>query len=281
MRKFYLIIASLFLFTTLFAQIIDTTKVKSVRYEWQIDKTNNDSTLTEILTEYESGIIKEEYPSLADKGKRFGNYFIYGQKSKGYRQKLKFDFYIMEAGNVYQRRFYDEYGNPDSLHTELQQADTLRKWDFKVDKKYRRGKKLEYLIDLFGTGEVKQVYKYNLFGKLKSIKHYKGSLLHKISNFKNGQLIHECFPQRKKRGLNYYYEYDKKGRLTSKRETHYEHKYYYAKWGVEKVEKIFLAKGFLVEYETYAYSARGLLSTKKVFRGKREDLVSEYHYFYE
>ena len=77
MKKILLSILTFLILGISFAQKIDTTEIKSVRYEWQINKKSNDSTLTQILSEYKNGILKDEIYDIGNPKSKFGYYFIF------------------------------------------------------------------------------------------------------------------------------------------------------------------------------------------------------------
>ncbi|WP_298507087.1 hypothetical protein [uncultured Maribacter sp.] len=266
--------------TSSFSQVkIDTSEIKSIRYEWRIDLKTKDSTLTEILTEYNSGIFKEEYPEMKN-GSKFGHYHIFNSENLNRHQKTSFDFYVMAIGNVYWRNYYDKFGVLDSINKKLQKEDTLKILNYKIKKRFKnnRNGKLEYLINEDGD---KDVYKYNLLGKLKTVYHYRDSKLYRIKEFKNGLLVSEKYPQRKKYRKQYTYEYNNKNQLTKKDESDYDfYKYMYNEFGIERVEKIYKKRNSIMEYELFEYSANGELLTHKIF-SRNNKIRTEYHYLYK
>ncbi|QCY70745.1 hypothetical protein FHG64_15845 [Antarcticibacterium flavum] len=88
---------------------IDTSSVNNVREEWRINENSSDSTLTEILTEYQSGIIKQEFPTPEEESK-YGFYSFYEKDSLG--NKI---FHIQALNSVYSTYFYSKEDQLDSI----------------------------------------------------------------------------------------------------------------------------------------------------------------------
>ncbi len=97
-----------------FSQVkIDTSEIKSIRYEWKLDKKKNDSTLNQILTEYRSGIYKEEFTDFKKEHHEYPFINIFESKSDYLNrdQKSSLKVHYWSAMNGLQKNFYDEYGN--------------------------------------------------------------------------------------------------------------------------------------------------------------------------
>lgn len=275
MRNFLLIILIL-VSTSSFSQVkIDTSEVKSIRYEWNVNSKTNDTTLWTKLTEYKSGFFFEKIEFLNDSSK-FGHFFIYKGKKTELQKMTDIENHVSGMGNGVFKIYYDKYKNPDSI--------VLTKYEpeFKIitnriEKQYKRKGKLDFITDLKG----KNYYKYNLFGKLKQIEHYKDSVLYKISDFKNGLLISETFPTRKKYRKKFNYEYDKKGRLTKRDANEHEFYHYeYNEFGINKIEKVYKKKNKVVEYTLFIYDKKGNLKRKKEF-ARNDKLRNEFIYEYK
>ena len=241
-------------------QKIDTTAIKNVRYEWKILKDESDSTLTGILTEYKSGIYKLE---LLNRNKpKSGDYFVYPREYKSESEIVKFSPLEMKVGNVFERNYFDRFGNLDSIYRRYLKNSKMKSGTLRAQKKYKRNNKLEYLIDVNGN---KNVYSYNFFGNLRQIKQYKDSILYKISDYKNDLLIKESFPTRKKYRKQFFYEYDKKNRLVKRDDDdYYFYRYYYSEYGISKIEKIYKKRNFIKEITTFIYSTNGELKEKNI-----------------
>tara|TARA_R110002050_G_scaffold110225_1_gene222198 strand:+ start:1120 stop:1959 length:840 start_codon:yes stop_codon:yes gene_type:complete len=278
MRNFLLIIL-ISVSTSSFSQVkIDTSEVKSIRYEWKLNEEKNDSTLNQILTEYKSGIYKEEFPSFKKEHHEFPFINIFESKTnylnRKVKQTLKVHYYSALGGES--KFYYDKYGNLDSIYQNYYK-DSLKEWKYNIKKEYRRKGKLKYLINKF---DEKEVYHYNFFGNLKKIELYKDSVLYEISNYKKGLLISEVYPTRKKYRKKFTYEYDKKGRIIKRDDNDYDlYLYEYNKFGLSKIEKIFKSKNMVVEYTLFIYDKNGILKRKKEFARNdklREEFVYEY-----
>lgn len=278
MRNFLLIIL-ISVSTSSFSQVkIDTSEVKSIRYEWKLNEEKNDSTLNQILTEYKSGIYKEEFPSFKKEHHEFPFINIFESKTnylnRKVKQTLKVHYYSALGGES--KFYYDKYGNLDSIYQNYYK-DSLKEWKYNIKKEYRRKGKLKYLINKF---DEKEVYHYNFFGNLKKIELYKDSVLYEISNYKKGLLISEVYPTRKKYRKKFTYEYDKKGRIIKRDDNDYDlYLYEYNKFGLSKIEKIFKRKNMVVEYTLFIYDKNGILKRKKEFARNdklREEFVYEY-----
>lgn len=256
-------------------QKIDTTTIKNIRYEWKISKDENDSTLTEILTEYKSGIYKLELPNRSKP--KSEDYFIYPHEYKSKSEIVKFSPLEMKVGNVFERNYFDQFGNLDSVYRKYLKNSKMKSATLRSKKKYKRKNKLEYLIDVNGN---KNIYSYNFLGNLKQIKQYKDSILHKISYYKNDLLIKESFPLKNKYRKQFFYEYDNRNRLVKKDDDdHYSFRYYYSQYGISKIEKIYKKRNFIKEITTFKYSTNGELKEKNVLmRTKVSQVNSKYVY---
>ena len=282
MKKFLLI----FLisgFTSSFCQTkIDTSDVKSIRYEWEIDLKKNDSTLNQILTEYGSGIYKEEFKNFTDNNHKFPfiNLFESDFYYSGKDFKLTKKIYYFSALNGESKYFYDRHGNIDSIYQSYFK-DTLTEWKYKIKKKYRKNGKLDFLIN---KSDEKEVYTYNLFGHLKTIELYKDSTLYEISTYKKGLLIDVFYPTREKYRKYFTYDYDNKGRITKRDDSDYDlYLYEYNEFGLSKIDKIFKSKNRIVESTIFSYNKDGLLKSRKEYRisKNKKILTNEYHYTYK
>ncbi|WP_298346697.1 hypothetical protein [uncultured Algibacter sp.] len=277
--KNFLLIILISISTSSFSQVkIDTSEIKSIRYEWKLNKEKNDSTLNQILTEYKSGIYKEEFPSFKKEHHEYPFINIFESKTnylnRKVKQTLKVHYYSALGGES--KFYYDKYGNLDSIYQNYYK-DSLKEWKYNIKKEYRRKGKLKYLINKF---DEKEVYHYNFFGNLKKIELYKDSVLYEISNYKKGLLISKVYPTRKKYRKKFTYEYDKKGRIIKRDDNDYDlYLYEYNKFGLSKIEKIFKSKNMVVEYTLFIYDKNGILKRKKEFARNdklREEFVYEY-----
>jgi hypothetical protein len=274
--KNVLLVIIISVYTSSFSQVkIDTSEVKSIRYEWNINSQTKDTTLLSKLTEYKSEFFYEKVEFLNDSSK-FGHFFISKGKFSEVRQNLNSKNYETGIGNIILKTYYDNYQNPDSIvflkhDTEFNRIKTV------VEKKYKRKGKLEFITDLDG----KNYYKYNLFGKLKRVEHYRDSILFKIDDFKNGLLISETFPTRKKYRKKFVYEYDKKGRLMKRDDNDYHfYRYEYNEFGISKIEKVYKKKNTVQEYTIFYYDENGILKRKKEF-AQKDKLRNEFYYEYK
>ncbi|MDO6492443.1 MULTISPECIES: hypothetical protein [unclassified Cellulophaga] len=277
MKKLFSIILLLFSYPIL-AQEIDTAQVKLIRYEWRIDKKSKDSTLAGTLKEYKSGLFKIERERLSDEKSPFGSYYISGPGYETKKESPEFKYIVITVGNTYRRNYFDEYGYLDSIYQESYIDGQKKKWNIKIEKKYKRKGKLEYLIDADGN---RNIYSYNAFGKLKRIEQFKDSVLNKISFFKNNDLTSEKFPTRRKYKKDNFYEYDKKHRIVKRDDDDYDcYRYFYNSFGIERIERIYKKRNAIMEYRTFKYNAQGQL-IKQYFFGHKNKLQSEYHYTYK
>ncbi len=182
--KNFLLIIIISIYTSSFSQVkIDTSEVKSMRYEWNINPKTKDTTLWSKLTEYKSGFFYEKLEFLNDSSK-FGHFFI----SKGFfldvRRNWNSKNYETGIGNGILKTHYDNYQNPDSIVL-LKYEPEFKRITTIIKKKYKRKGKLDFITDLDG----KNYYKYSLIGKLIQVEHYRDSVLYRIDDYKNGLLI--------------------------------------------------------------------------------------------
>ena len=74
--KNLLIIIIILTYTSSFSQVkIDTSEIKSIRYEWKIDLKTKDTTLWGKLVKYKSGFFYEK-PEFIKGSSKFGHFFI-------------------------------------------------------------------------------------------------------------------------------------------------------------------------------------------------------------
>ncbi|MCP4053097.1 MAG: hypothetical protein GY739_08520 [Mesoflavibacter sp.] len=281
--KNILLIIIISVYTSSFSQVkIDTSEIKSIRYEWKLNDSKNDSTLNQILTEYNSGIYKEEFTSVKTDNHEYPFINIFEPKFKYLNrdQKSGLKVHYWSAMNGFQRNYYNKFGILDSVYF-VYKKDSLKEFKKNTIQKYRRKGKLDYLIN---ENNEKEVYTYNLFGKLKRIDVYKDSVLYEINTFKNGLLIKQKYPTREKYRKQFEFEYDKKGRLILRDDSDTElYKYEYNEFGLSKSEKILKSKNMIIEYSIFIYVNQGLLRNKKEYRkiGGKERLLDEYNYTYK
>jgi hypothetical protein len=282
MRNVLLIIL-ISVFTSSFSQVeIDTSEIKSIRYEWKIDIEKNDSTLYQILTEYKSGIYKEEFVDFKKEHHKFPFINIFESKSDYLDRDIKLNrkVHYWSAMNGLQKNYYDKYGNLDSIYFRYEK-DSLKEIRTKIKKEYRRKGKLKYLIN---KHDEKEIYFYTLLGNLKKIELYKDSTLYEISNFKKGLLLSKIYPTRKKYRKRFTYEYDRYNRILKRDDKDYEYfLYFYNDSGLSKIEKILKKKDMILEQKLFLYDKNGILKTKKEFRkiGGKLKLMNKYNYEYK
>ncbi|WP_405568985.1 hypothetical protein [Winogradskyella sp. Asnod2-B02-A] len=275
MRNFLLIIL-ISVSTSSFSQVkIDTSEIKSIRYEWNINPKTSDTTLWTKLTEYKSGFYHEKMEFLNDSSK-FGHFFIYKGEKIESQKRADIENHVSGMGNGIINIYYDKFKNPDSIVL-LKYEPDFKRISTTIEKQYKRNRKLEFITDLDG----KNYYKYNLFGKLKRIEHYRDSVLYRIDNFKNGLLISETFPTRKKHRKKFTYEYNKRGQLVKREDDDYHfYRYDYNEFGIRKIEKVYKKKNAVVEYTIFNYDKNGILKRKKEF-ARNDKLRNEFIYEYE
>ena len=273
MRKI-LLTTLLLSYSSIFSQIkIDTSDIISIKYKWKIDE--NDSTLTRILTEYKSGIFKEEFPEFKKPTHKYPFVNIFESKTdflnRDVKESLKIHYWSLM--NTYQENYYDKNGYSDSIYRkDFQDIGEVAR---KIKKEYNRNGKIKFLIN---ENKEKEVYEYNLFGQLKRINIYKNSILVQQNNYKKGLLISEIYPAKK---LSLHYEYDRKGRLNRKYEyDYYYYKYYYSDLGIIRKEKLVQKNDRIIEYSIYKYNQNGELVSKKDY-DKSDKLQAEYTYLIE
>jgi len=278
--KNFLLIILITVSTSSISQVkIDTSEIKSIRYEWKLDYKKKDSTLNLILTEYKSGIYKEEFLDFKRDHHEYPFINIFESKSKYLIRDLKpsLKVHYWSAMNGLNKNFYDKFGVLDSVYFSFQK-DTLKEWTIKIKKEFRRKGKLNWMIN---QNEEKEVYNYNLFGKLKRIDVYKDDVLYEINNYKKDLLINQVYPTRKKYRKKFTYEYDKKGRLTKRDEDDYEfYRYKYNEFGISKIEKIYKKKNLVMVYTIFIYDENGILKRKKEFT-RNDKLRNEFLYEYK
>ncbi len=275
MRKILLSILLFLIYSNLIAQKIDTTQIKSIRYEWNLNIKSNDSSLTQILKEFKSGIFKDDYSDFDNQKSKFGNYFLYDAKNKEGYLKAEVEHIALAVGNVFQRNFYDKDGYLESVFQKIWRNDTLKELSFKTKKTYDDRSRLKTLIERSKTYQ----YFYNENDAVERIEYYNDSTISKISDYRNGLLISEVFPQRKYR-KEFTYVYDEKNRMIKKDDDDFFYYIYkYNDFGIEQIERIYKKKEMSVGLETFEYNDKGLLIVRKVFvKGK---LINEYHYTYK
>lgn len=273
--KNFLFIILISVSTSSFSQVeIDTSEIKSIRYEWNIDPKTKDTTLFTTITEYKSGFFYDKLEFSNDSSK-FGHFYLSkGDYYSEVKQNGNTKNYISGMGDGILKTYYDKYQNPDSIVLTIYKPE-FKKISTLIEKHYKSKGKLDFITDLNG----KNFYKYNLFGKLKRIEQFRDSVLHKISDYKNGLLISETFPTREKYRKKFTYDYNKEGRMILKdADDYYFLKYYYNNFGIEKIEKIYKKNNSVVEYTLFEYDKEGKLIWKKEFYGK--DILRE-EFFYE
>lgn len=273
MRKI-LLATLLFSYSSIFSQIkIDTSNIVSIQYKWKIDE--NDSTLTRILTEYKSGIFKEEFPAYKKPNHEYPFVNIFESKTdflnKDVKESLKIHYWSLM--NTYQENYYDKNGYSDSIYRKnFQEIGEVTR---KIKKEYNRNGKIKFLIN---KNKEKEVYHYNLFGQLKKTDIYKNSILVQQNIYNKGLLISEIYPAK---NLSLHYEYDRKGRLIRKYDyDYYYYKYYYSDLGLIRKEKLVQKNDRIIEYSNYKYNRNGELVSRKDY-DKSDKLQAEYRYIIE
>jgi len=134
--------------TSVFSQVkMDTSEIISKRYEWKLNNKKNDSTLNQILTEYKSGIYREDFSDFENPKSKFGHYFIYDKNNANGKLKAETKHIEFAFGNTFQRNYYDKNGNLDSIKQKLWKNDSLKEMSFNVHKKYNDKSKLKTLIE--------------------------------------------------------------------------------------------------------------------------------------
>lgn len=280
--KKYLLIILISVYSSGFSQVlIDTSDIKSIRFEWKINNKKKDTTLWTILTEYKSGFFKLKWNLSNDINSTtdYSPIFI----SKGIiRSEIQNDeienrdtrIFGVKSNNGILKTYYDNYQNPDSIVI-LKYKPEFKKSKFIVQKEYKRKGKLKYISDdLNGSKN----YKYNLFGKLKTVEHYNtDSTLYKISNYKKDLLISEIKPKYQSEIM---YEYNKNNKLIKSSGSYAVTEYEYNDFGLKKIENISRKNNVVMNYTLYYYKENGTLERKKEF-GKNDILINEFIYEYK
>ncbi|WP_040282716.1 hypothetical protein [Psychroserpens damuponensis] len=280
--KNYLLIILISVYSSSFSQVqIDTSDIKLIRFEWKINNKEKDTTLRTILTEYRSGFFKLKWnlsddinsstdysPTFISKGiikNEIGNDEIENRDSR---------IFITESSNGILKTYYDNYQNPDSIVI-LNYKPVFKKSKFIVQKEYKRKGKLKYISeDLNG----RKNYKYNLFGKLRTVEHYNtDSTLYKISHYKKDLLILETKP---KYQSEITYEYNKNNKLIKSSGSYAVTEYEYNEHGLKKIEKFSRKNNVVMNYTLYFYKENGTLERKKEF-GENDILINEFIYEYK
>ncbi|MCU4190258.1 hypothetical protein M9Q43_13925 [Flavobacterium sp. HXWNR29] len=278
MKKTYLIFLFL-LYNFCYSQtLIDTSKVSFVQYEWKINIPKKDSILDKITTKYKSGIYKEELIDLRKEEKEYPLISIFESKTNYFNNDLKSNFKLHYFSGSFGKHinFYDNFGILDSIYISFEK-DSLREWKYKIEKKIRKNGKLNWLVNYEGE---KEVYFYNIIGKLKKVEIYKDTLLYEIQNYKNGILVSRTFPTREKYRKKFIYEYDKHGRILKRDESDYEYfKYEYNQFGLIKIERFYKKQNKLMGFTIFSYDKNGLLKSKKEYF--RIKLQNEFSYSYK
>ena len=254
---------------------IDTSDVKSIQYEWKISKTGKDSTLTKVLTEFESGIYKEKFPDFKNPEYKYHFINIFEPKGPYLNRDLKSSLKVhyWSVINGFQRNFYNKHGHIDSTHGKYY-ADSILEWKTKYKKEYSGRGKLKYLLH----DNEKEIFHYNLFGNLKKTEIYRDSVLYRIDHYKKGLLIKEIYPSRKKYRKEFTYEYDNYGRLVIRDDSDYDlYKYYYNQNGIIRKEKIYKKRNRVIEYSLYKYDKEGNLIGRKDYDRKNK-IMAEFSY---
>ncbi|MFK7750724.1 MAG: hypothetical protein AB8B65_20195 [Kordia sp.] len=255
---------------------IDTTQVEYVQYEWDIDLETKDATLNSKLTKYKSGFYFEEFKFMNDTTK-YGHFLIFKAEKDHLLSKVFFKDYVTALGDALVTTNYDNYGNPDNIVYSIQKIKS-QKTTFLFKKKYKRKGKLEFITDEDGTN----YYKYNLFGRLKRIEHFRGDILYKISEYRKNRLVSETFPTRKKYRKKFTYAYDKKGRITKRDDNDYYFCIYtYNEFGLTRIDKIRKKNKITISYTLFEYDTNGILIGKKFFGYRDKKPRNVYVYTYE
>lgn len=274
MKKILLVIIFLY-YSSILSQIkIDTSDITSIQYEWKIKK--NDSTLTKILTKYKSGIYKEEFPDIKKPKDKYPFVNIFESKSGYLNRDLKSSLRVhyWSFSNGFQRNLYNKYGHIESTQGKFY-GDSLLIWQTTYKKVYRRKGKLKYLLN---ENNEKEIFHYDLFGKLKKTEIFRDSVLYQINYYKNGLLIKENFPTRKKYRKEFTYEYDNHGRLVKRDDSDYDlYNYYYNQNGIIRKEKIYKKRNRVIEYSLYQYDKNGELIIRKDYNRKNK-IIAEFSY---
>lgn len=276
--KNILIIIIISIYTSSFSQVqIDTSEVKSVRYEWKIDLKRKDTILNQILTEYESGIYKEVFPNFKKEHHRYPFINIFESKTEYLNKKIKpnLKVHYWSVSRGLQKNFYDEFGNLDSIYSNYCK-DSLIEKKYKIKKVYKRKGKLKYLINKFGE---KEEHFYSLFGNLKRIEKSNDSVTFLTEHFKNGKIVEVAYRNR----IKFNYEYDKNGRVIKFNDRTGTYHYKYNNSKLSSIEKFLTKKNILFERFHFTYDEDEILIEKKEFKkiGGKERLINKYRYTYK
>ncbi|WP_053978621.1 hypothetical protein [Mangrovimonas xylaniphaga] len=264
--------------TSSFSQVkIDTSEIKSIRYEWKLNKTKNDSTLNQILTEYKSGIYKEAFPDFKKEHHKFPFINIFESKTdflnREIKQNLKVHYYSVLRGES--KFFYDKKGDLDSIYQNYYR-DSLTEWKYKIKKDYGKNGKLKLLINKFGE---KVEYFYNLSGNLKRIEKSNDSVTFLKEYYKSGRIIKLIY----RNGNEFTYKYDKSGRILERNEFTDIFYYNYSNGLLTSIDKYLSKYNKLYERTTFQYNESRILINKKDYKMYRDKpkLVNEYFYTYK
>jgi hypothetical protein len=265
------------IYTLSFSQVkIDTTEIKSVRYEWKLDLNKKDTILNQVLTEYKSGIYKEVFPNFKKEHHRYPFVNIFESKTPYLYKKIKpnLKVHYWSLSRALQKNFYDEFGNLDSIYSKYYK-DTLIEKTHKIVKVYKRKGKLKYLINQHGE---KEEYFYNLLGKLKRIEKSNDTVTFLTEYFKNNTIIKVTY----RSGITFNYKYDKNGKIIKCSDHTGIYFYKYNNSELSSIEKFLTKKNILSERILFTYNSKGILIRKKEFKkiGEKERLINEYIYTY-
>ncbi|WP_298516050.1 hypothetical protein [uncultured Kordia sp.] len=279
--KNYVLIIFTFIITESFSQAkIDITQIDFVRYEWSIYPKEKDTTLYSTLTKYKSGFYLEEFESKKDSIDKYGSFLIYKTQKHNLelRPRQLDEVHLSAFGNTIVTNYYDAYQNRDSMVALIQKSKLeSKKIVIPFEKKYKRKGKLASMTDEDGIN----YYKYNIFGRLKRVEHFRDTTLYRIRTYRKNHLISETFPTRKKYKKKFTYEYDKKGRIIKSDNNDYHlYRYEYNEFGLSRQEKIYKKRNIVTEYTLFTYDENGRLISKKEY--EREDrLIREFFYEYK
>tara|TARA_R110002096_G_C14418574_1_gene708914 strand:+ start:14 stop:847 length:834 start_codon:yes stop_codon:yes gene_type:complete len=264
--------------TTSFSQVkIDTSKIKSIRYEWKINKKKNDSTLNQILTEYKSGIYKEVFPDFKKEHHKYPFVNIFESKTNYLNKKIKpnLKVHYWSVANGLQKNFYDKFGNLDSIYSNYQR-DSLKEWKYNIKKVYRKNGKLKSLINKHGE---KEEHFYNLFGNLKRVEKSNDSVTFLTERYKKGKVVEVSY----RSGMKFNYEYDQIGRVIKLNDNTGTYYYRYNNSELNSIEKFLTKKNILFGRTLFTYNSEGILIEKKEYKkiGGKEKLIDEFKYTYK
>lgn len=276
--KNILLIIIISVYTSSSSQVkIDTSEIKSVRYEWKIDSEKKDTILNQILTEYKSGVYKEVFPNFKKEHHRYPFVNIFESKTKYLNKKIKpnLKVHYWSVSNGLQKNFYDEFGYLDSICSNYYK-DSLIEKQYKIKKVYKRKGKLRYLINKFGE---KEEHFYNLFGNLKRIEKSNDSVTFLTEYFKNGKVVEVAY----RSGIKFNYEYNNNGQIIKINDRIRTYYYRYNELELNSIETFLTKKSLLFEKTLFTYSANGILIGKREYKkiGGKERLIKEYKYTYK